>query len=535
MKIDGKPARRPVAVEVATEPVNMTFTVRRPGILRGRIEDPAGIAIPWVNVNALSPGPLPPNYRGIGQTVGGVDGTFELRVDRLPVEVVVTAENRMFEPAYRLVRNHEDPLLFVGHPIRTDLRLEGRLVDQQSGEPLAPASVTLFTHCDETDLPAARQYRSFMQATVEVDSEGRFSLPCSNSCPMGLRFHPQRSGFVLNTRVEVPGGQCDSLGTVEVPRAGIVTVTVRDASGEPVPALRLRGFSSSPTTDGNGRFEVSWVEAGAHPISIDRLFVSADQADLVLVSNSETATHGREAVAVIEKPGDRLRLSLTAVLGGVLCLEPVDAQGSGLPITAIEVQHDNGIPVASATVPWQPRKGNRNRLCTRPLQAGAYRVQARGPGFVRSWWPGKREAADAMSIQLDAGQTVTLGQMVVEPAGSLDALLPGWVGAGQQELVWEIRPAETREQVAWTRHSPDCSGCRTRPGWVFDRGAGGPGMFWGINCRLTDLPIGTWDARAYRPGSDPADTAWRSVEPVPVRIGRVTHVAFEPAAVGAAR
>ena len=133
VKIDGKPARRPVAVEVATEPVNMTFTVRRPGILRGRIEDPAGIAIPWVNVNALSPGPLPPNYRGIGQTVGGVDGTFELRVDRLPVEVVVTAENRMFEPAYRLVRNHEDPLLFVGHPIRTDLRLEGRLVDHGDG------------------------------------------------------------------------------------------------------------------------------------------------------------------------------------------------------------------------------------------------------------------------------------------------------------------------------------------------------------------------------------------------------------------
>ena len=58
------------------------------------------------------------------------------------------------------------------------------------------------------------------------------------------------------------------------------------------------------------------------------------------------ATHGHEAVVVIEKPGDHVRLELSAVPGSVLCLEVVDAQGNGLPIAALDVQHDDGFPVA---------------------------------------------------------------------------------------------------------------------------------------------------------------------------------------------
>lgn len=209
--------------------------------------------------------------------------------------------------------------------------------------------------------------------------------------------------------------------------------------------------------------------------------------------------------------------------GGTLCLEVTDPSGSPLPVAELGAYGgDEDRPASLRSVSWLEERTNPERLCSRPLAPGPYRVLASSPFFVPTWWPGEEDAALARPVTVEAGRRVELGTLIAVPAGTVLVTLGDGVGSGeppidpQTPIRFELCPAtatdepetaprcdaETHdasepEPPAWSAHPAE----RTTP-WRSERRVRSlgrvPAGHWWLRACLGEIPCDPAETPVYR-------------------------------------
>ncbi|MDH3404456.1 MAG: carboxypeptidase regulatory-like domain-containing protein [Acidobacteriota bacterium] len=181
----------------------------------------------------------------------GVDGRFEL-VDVPAGAASVTAGKAVFEPARRAID------VIAAESVEVDLALEpvtvgaveGRVVDADTGNPLAGAEVSV----------GARR--------LTTGEDGRFAADAIDAglLTLSARKTAYQAGGASVT-IE-PAGRASALIELEPVRIGTVGGVVRDArTGAPIGGARVAVGGVEVETDAEGRFRIRDVDAGSFAVS----------------------------------------------------------------------------------------------------------------------------------------------------------------------------------------------------------------------------------------------------------------------------
>jgi protocatechuate 3,4-dioxygenase beta subunit len=177
--------------------------------------------------------------------------------------VEVDCTGAVSEPEYADLEVRSSNVVGLGWEVREGQAIHGEVVDAD-GSPVEGMQVFVNMKSDPAD-PRKQLTRTLSDATL---ADGRFSAHGLLPGTYELRlFASERP--VDDVREEVvlePGAELSDL-RLELPAAGTLIGIVRDADGDPVPAVQLRASASSRVgaigvSDDDGRFVINHVEPG---------------------------------------------------------------------------------------------------------------------------------------------------------------------------------------------------------------------------------------------------------------------------------
>jgi hypothetical protein len=486
----------------------------------GRVVDSRGAGVAEATLHFFAGDPA--KYSGFARTDAG--GHFHYAVPVLPVTAVPDHEEHdlAFEPEAATFDAQGREVVFVAHPSAAR-QLRGRIVAAQDGAPLQGVVVEVRPQAIEP-VAGSEPWHEMLAETwrrTTSRSDGTFTLAC-----------PQRASFGLVARAEgrfadevlrdLTAEACEREVTIEMERGARVTLRVEDGRGGPLAGLLLRIAGQSVRTDAAGRVVLEGLRAGEHAIE-HVAGGSVEGRELVLLPRSRRARGSDPVRFDIGSDDDDLEIELRAVRGGALCLEITDPAGSPLPVAKLEVYRgDEAQPISIRSVGWIDERASPERLCTKRLAPGRYRLRATSRFFVPAWWSGEEEAALARAVTVEAGRTTDLGTMIARPAGTVRVTLADGDAPGapfvdsQTAIRFELCPAGDTESA------PVCGGERSSdaeaspPVWILfpvERvhpwrseprvralGAVPAGRFW-IRACVGEIPCDPAEAPLYLTGT----------------------------------
>jgi hypothetical protein len=337
---------------------NVSLSLRRPG---GSYRMMQSDSIPLAK-------PSVPRYQAMTRE----DGYFEMLLDEPGndyMAMVESPDRRLLQQRRGIVipdaESHAVDIVFEG------ARVSGLVVDEESGEPIAEASVNVMT----TGEGGPRG-----SAVVETSSDGRFQ---AYVLPGTLKLSVSKPSYVMDTRA-LDAGEGGVDLRIALRRGTVLRGRIVDQRGEGVDradvSARSGGKQDGTVTNADGSFQLDRLDTGSYA-----LLAGSDPAGYALVRD----------VAV---PGPPLTIKLAP--GGSLELR---VSAGGKPVTRFYTQLDgvNGVPVGHLRPIGLPMGGStRGRV-----PAGRLEIEVRSQGYK----------PHRLTVDVAAGTTV-VRDVELEPA-----------------------------------------------------------------------------------------------------------------------
>lgn len=543
VSVDGRRVTPPVVLDVGREGIAISVVGTSTRILRGRIADAEGRPVEGMSILArrvdATKGASSRVWTGI--TTSNEDGGFTLEIPRdaaLAVQARDQQDGTMtFVPDEILVAPDETPEVeFLAVPDDAS-RLEGRVLAGGSERPVAGVTVSVLVSDSDGQL----------LRLVDTDSEddGAFNLPCPPD--RVLEVTARRSLHHAPARWSGTSEDCAEPLELILPQVSSLSGRVVDEDGEPVPHLRLHANElagsarARATSDGEGRFTFHGLDLGAW-----RVGLRSRRASLPWRGAATRVlgwADGSSSPVTVELDGEREagELQLALVPAARVCVEidtaptaPVATSASrtldqltSAPRTLDRLtifragQPDPVARVEAAGVEPSPR------LCSPPLLTGRHEilVGSHRSSFLPTWWRDAPARADALPVELVAGEQRNLAMTVV-PAGHLIVSMNDVRRDDLGELVLRLRPAAAADEDPSVVIELPRSRWRLssrHPDAFEDDAASG-----GITVELlAHAPAGTWALRACDV-SDCSGRSWTSAAPVMLAAGSAETVELTP-------
>lgn len=484
----------PVLFTMGSEPVELKVVIETAGRVSGAVstQNNEDLSHLFIDVLGSSQGDCYQCWPVVP------DGTFEFATNEFPVTVRPhDPEGRWaFEPESISVSKdgQHDGLLFVATR-RDGQRLRGRVVDRQTGDPLAGAKIIGSWACGD----------SSSGGRIPTDQSGVFDLPCSSGC--AYRMDVIAPAY-LRTVFEETVSECDEEITVQLDKGERLFGTIVDKREHPVAGLPVWAKKSPGTyttiTDDNGTYEFTGLPVGSYLLMVNDRRALGPHRQWVLLDDRG----GTPSISLIGGATET-RLDAKAVQGGTLCISVRDHEYNPLklkgPLRVFVPDGEKPVDIRRA-----PMRVAQEQLCSRHLAPGHYLVMVGdwSAPFVPTWWPGEEDRELATPVRVEAGKQLDLGPMFVRPAGRILAALEEpqdlEMGAMRMELQEVVKDEDV--EVEWSAIPQD-------------RVTVADGT---INLRR--VPTGRWNVRLCARDGCQEGKLWRNVEPVEVRMGETSSI-----------
>lgn len=440
-------------IPAGTGPADLGVVTLRPGAtLAGRVIGSRGRAVPGGEIFLLDQ-PAGPNE--MDRVLKGrkpaatsdADGRFSLEdlARGTPVHVVVRAAGHLTAQARAVRPPTERPVVIRLEPEAT---LAGRVLDE-TGDPVPGARVDLHWQAflpEEPDRPVGEP----IPRNTRADGEGRFKF---RGLPAGsARVGASAPSFVPleDVAVDLPRPVAAGELRLVLERGALLQGRVTNATGEPVPAVRVGVSGAGSSTNDDGLYWLEGAELGRQEV----IFLHP--------------VHGRVAKPFDIQPGVN-SLDLTFEPGVEVAGQVVDANGKPVPGAWVELSPENR---------FEPRlyrdvTGEDGRFRLSPMIAGRYRLRAGADGYADTERPGTlavtEEALSNLEITLDKGAVLS-GSILGLPAEDLPQVeVEARADSGETVAAWtdgrgryEIRPIAPGDWTVTARLWDDQRQARTR-------------------------------------------------------------------------
>lgn len=414
--------RNPVELRVVIAPgrhaVEVDYVVASGHWIELSVRDASGNGIAGIGFH--SPGEM----HG-ASAVTAADGSSAINLKRLPIEILPIdpdGERWVFEPKSATVTEETAgaTLHFLARERDGD-QFVLSVREERTGAPVS--GVRLRGHTEE----CPGSWIAFHERMTDADGIAR--IPCA-PCPYEISVIPPPGSRLLwqKWKGEV---SCEDGVSIDLARGAVVSGSVRDKRGRPVPDLRLAlgslSAQSNSITDDDGRFEFTGVGTGTFEVKLVRSRALDAIRGHLLVRRDAVASSvdALDPSVTIDSLSEEVELELALVPGGLVCVTLAEPDGNPIAVGVLDVYHpDREEPVSMTAQSSLVGTDEPERLCTLPLPPGDFLLRAGAgryskPDYIPLWWPGEEERDLATPVRVEPGKTVEIGPMFVTPAGTL--------------------------------------------------------------------------------------------------------------------
>ena len=490
--LDGRPVELPVVIAPGRHAVEVDYVVASGHWIQLSVRDASGDGIAGIGFSAAGEmhGTFAPT---------AADGSSAVSVERLPVEIRaidLDGGRWVFEPESATVTEATagETLHFLARRHEGDMFVLS-VREERTGAPVSGVGLGGQTEdCPDSGFAFRERF---------TDADGVARIPCA-PCPYWISANPPPGSRLLR-RVWRGEVSCEDGLSIDLARGAVVTGSVRDRRGRPVPGLRLAlgsaGARPETITDEDGRFEFAGVRTGTFEVKLVRWRALDATRGHALVRRDAPASSvdALDPSVTIDSPSDEAELELALVPGGLVCVTLADPDGNPVAVGMLDVYRPGreervSMNAQSALVGTDEPE----RLCSLPLPPGGYLLRAgagryRNAGYVPVWWPGEEDRGLATPVEAEPGKTVEIGPMIVTPAGTLLLDVAGVERPDRDRLRVELRAAPAADASeesddpapAWTPVDSDRIDFPRKRGDDPDP----------LRVSVSAVPVGTWDAR----------------------------------------
>jgi hypothetical protein len=394
--VDDGPVDPSSLIQVRDSPKEVTFVLKPVPLVRSQVVDTSGNPMGGIGVTVtLANGASCPKCWLTDQSGKLVVFTAEFPIvlkpsdpqgalEFVPSEVVVTAS----EPS-RVVE-------FTGMR-RTGPRLTGQARRRESLAPLPGGLVTVEYSCDSG---------SPMSFEQELDTAGRFDLPCPENCSVKLTVSAQPGSEFQSKVWHGTTENCSGGVFVDLERGIELVGRIIEAS-QPLSGVQVlldMGVGGRSRTDSSGTFVFQGVAPGNHSVEISK----TEDDWLITTVNGEKVSDGR-ATVTLSATDPAQPYVMEVERGGTLCLIASQSNEAPGAVKRVELYDTESLEKIGERYIEGVSPGG--EVCSsRPVVPGSYliRLAQELDSEGGLWWPGTESPAEATPIRVAGGKVVRL-------------------------------------------------------------------------------------------------------------------------------
>ena len=496
---DGQRVEEPAIVSVNSADVKLDLRLDDIGHVAGVVRSVEGEVLPRMFVELLGEDSAP-----LVHSLVDAEHRFALSVASFPATIRVrdTEDAWLFDPETATVgADSDEELVFLAR--RDDSpRIAGRVVRAKTDSGVDGIAVFATWVCPGGDRGSV---------SVETDFEGRFRVPCHESCSYQLTAGP--AGSLLNGESRFESDACSEQVVLELRQGARIHGRVKGVTGLGPDDLTVwaepaKGLGGASSVDAEGNYGVDGLRLAEY-----RLFLRGAKGLAVVDSN------GKIPKVKLRTEDDLVEIDLTAVEAGELCLRLENSAGSAISPGAVSLFETATSDSAEFVV---RTRTSVDEVCASTVPPGNFYVRAGGwhLDYVPTWWPGEEDKLLATEVEIESGEPTRIGPMVVRESGRVVFAFPSPVQLDADSAI-QIRKPCPQPAVDGVR--VDCGEWTLVGREQFAKDSRDP-----RRVNVVGTPVGVWDLRLCLGSKCVGDSEWVSVQGVRISTGASEIIDVSP-------